>query len=337
MQERVDEPNYSPVIGAVAIGRNEGERLERCLARLTSLCSHVVYVDSGSTDGSVELASSLGTDVVELDMRRPYTAGRARNAGFARLCELMSAVEYVQFVDGDCVLAGNWLDSAVEFLVANETAAIACGRRREMFPDATVYNRLCDIEWNSPIGPVEACGGDFVVRREAFDEVAGFNGQLIAGEEPELCHRLRKRGWTIYRLDAEMTMHDATIASFGQWAKRSRRSGYAYIARAIPHFFDGSRYCWRENARILFWAAFVPLTAVTLGIAASPWWLLLLLLIYPLQFLRLMCKSPKERGRLTPASFAFYTMVGNWMEFSGQVLFIYRQLTRRQQAIIEYK
>ena len=63
------------------------------------MCDRIVYVDSGSTDGSVAWAKAQGVDVVELDLKLGFTAARARNAGFARLGELASQLEYVQFVD----------------------------------------------------------------------------------------------------------------------------------------------------------------------------------------------------------------------------------------------
>ena len=89
-------------VGVVVIGRNEGPRLERCLASLIGAAQKIVYVDSGSTDGSVQMARRLGVEVVELDMTMPFTAARARNEGFARLQHVLPSMRHVQFVDGDC-------------------------------------------------------------------------------------------------------------------------------------------------------------------------------------------------------------------------------------------
>ena len=82
-------------IGVVVIGRNEGERLKRCLASLLGKADKVIYVDSGSTDGSVQLAQGLGIEVVALDMTRPFTAARARNEGFQCLQRQLPQVTYV--------------------------------------------------------------------------------------------------------------------------------------------------------------------------------------------------------------------------------------------------
>lgn len=325
-----------PRLGAVAIGRNEGERLQRCLKSLITSCEAVVYVDSGSSDESVSLAESMGVDVVRLDMTSPFTAGRARNAGFEMLCEVRPDIELVQFIDGDCTLEEGWLDVASDYLSHNPEIVIVCGRRKERHPDASIYNRLCDIEWNTPVGDAGACGGDFLIRRTAFMDIGGFDSRLIAGEEPDLCHRLRKEGWRIHRLDHGMTAHDAAIESFLQWARRSRRSGYAYLARAYVNRHDGCRYCWKENLRIAFWSAALPSVIVALGVLVSGWWFLLFL-SYPLQFLRLRAKLYDDDRSLSPTTFAFFSLLGNWMEFSGQLQFIFRLVTRSEQAIIEYK
>ena len=145
-------------IGAVVIGRNEGRRLEVCLRSVAKQLQDVVYVDSGSSDGSVDLARSLGATVVQLSSDDPFTAARARNAGVARLHELDGPIAYVQFIDGDCELQPQWVEKARDFLDNNPAVAVVCGRRRERYPEASRYNRLCDIEWDTPVGPIDSCG-----------------------------------------------------------------------------------------------------------------------------------------------------------------------------------
>jgi glycosyltransferase involved in cell wall biosynthesis len=219
-------------IAVIAIGRNEGNRLERCLDSARSSAQLVIYVDSGSTDGSVALARSMGAEVVELDPARPFTAARARNAGLARVLALRPAIEHVQFIDGDCELRKGWLQTAHEHLHDHPETAAVFGRRRERHPERSVYNRLCDLEWRVPPGAAKSFGGDVMVRASALQGVGGYRDDLIAGEEPELCVRLRRLGWQIHALEGEMTWHDADMRRFRQWWLRNKRCGYAYATGA---------------------------------------------------------------------------------------------------------
>ena len=230
-------------VGVVAIGRNEGGRLRACLASAVRDCPAVVYVDSGSTDGSADLARSMGVHVVDLDLSKPFTAARARNEGFALLRQIAPAVDRVQFVDGDCEIVPGWIAAAEAALAGDPKTAIVCGRRRERFPAASVYNKLCDMEWNTPVGVALACGGDAMVRVDAFEQVGGYDGTVIAGEEPEMCVRLRHAGWTVRRIDAEDDAARRGITRFGQWVaadgpQRPRlRPGQRHArrpARAVP-------------------------------------------------------------------------------------------------------
>jgi glycosyltransferase involved in cell wall biosynthesis len=213
----------------VAIGRNEGERLKRCLQSLRKVSDTVIYVDSGSTDGSKEYAESLGVVVVNLDISRGFTMARARNAGWTRLLEIAPDSEFVHFIDGDCELIGDWLPRALAFLGDHPEVAAVCGRRRERHPEASPYNLLCEIEWNTVPGEVHASGGDVLMRIPPLVSVGGFQDFLIAFEEPDLCRRLRSKGWKIWRLNVDMTRHDANILHFRQWWKRHERAGYGAL------------------------------------------------------------------------------------------------------------
>jgi glycosyltransferase involved in cell wall biosynthesis len=329
--------------GVVAIGRNEGERLRACLRSAAVGNRPVVYVDSGSTDGSVALARSLGVHVVELDLTRPFTAARARNEGFAKL-KSVSAVDAVQFVDGDCEIVAGWIEKAAGFLGSNPSSAVVCGRRRERFPDASIYNKLADMEWNTPVGVVKASGGDAVVRVAAFEAVGGYNPAVIAGEEPEMCIRLRQAGWTIHRIDAEMTLHDAAMTKFGQWWKRTIRGGYAYalgnsIHGGAPEFFRV-----RELKRIVRWAIwpiFLTLAAVALTAVFAPrctWAGVLVLVVYPLNALR-TARGRVRRGDSWKDSLIYggFVTLGRFPEFVGVRRFQADQRSGRTMTIIEYK
>ena len=217
----------------------------------------------------------MDIDVVALDMTKPFTAARARNAGFARLLELDPDVPFVQFLDGDCVVADGWLDRAIQTLLQDQPeVAVVFGLRRERFPDRSIYNRIADVEWNVPIGntgpngEVDACGGDAMIRVDAFQAVGGYDPSVPAGEEPELCQRLRARGWTVVRLDAPMTWHDSAMYRVSQWARRQFRTGYGGLDFSTRFGKPGNDPFRRQIRSAWIWSAGWPLS-VALGTAVA--------------------------------------------------------------------
>lgn len=316
-------------IGVVAIGRNEGKRLLACLTSLSGRATPIVYVDSGSTDGSVATAEAAGVEVVHLEMDLPFTAARARNAGYTRMRELSPKGTYVQFIDSDCELDPNWLPIARATLETEPDLAVVCGRRREKRPHATYWNALIDTEWDSPPGEVAYCGGDALMRRAAVDAVNGYDETLIAGEEPEMCYRMRLAGWRIRRITAEMTRHDAAMTSFSQWWKRNRRAGHTFAEGVARYGMTPERYRVHNLLSALFWAGALPLGILLGAIFASPW-ALFLVLIWPLQIWRM-----SQRGLAIDR--AAMTLLGKFAETAGALSYAASRIMRRRTRLIEYK
>lgn len=334
----LDSLGSEPSIGVVAIGRNEGDRLIRCLNSALIGNATVVYVDSGSSDDSAEAARRLGVEVVELDLRIPFTAARARNTGFERLLAIQPRVKLVQFVDGDCEIVADWLARAYDVLLTQPEIAVVCGRRRERYPESSIYNSLCDMEWNSPIGEAIACGGDALIRVAAFQQVGGYDAALIAGEEPEMCLRLRRVGWRILRIDADMTLHDAAMTSFSQWWKRTMRAGHAYAESAAMYGASAERFRVHEVRSIWLWGLIIPmaavlLTAPTRGISLILWALCLFRLSRRVRLAMIERGfSPHEAQR-----YALFVVLGKFPEALGQIRYWLGHCTGLRSKVIEYK
>ncbi len=321
-------------VGVVVIGRNEGDRLRICLQSVDNADVPVVYVDSGSTDGSVELARRLGHDVLELDMSIPFTAARARNEGFERLLNRWPDLRFVQFVDGDCELRPGWLEHARQFMETHSGVAMVCGRLRERYPERSVYNMLCDMEWDAPPGESRACGGIAMVRVDDFRKAGGYRPDLIAGEEPELCVRLRQNGCRIWRLDAEMAWHDAAMMRFGQWWRRSVRGGYAYAEGVALHGKSPEQHWVREYRRAWFWGGAIPMLAVLLVYLFGSWGASVLA-VYPMQVMRLTLSGPRSMSENFRR--ATFLVLGKFPEMMGQIVYWRNRLVSRTTKLIEYK
>ena len=335
---RKEVESVSSKIGIVVIGRNEGDRLIRCLDSVGVAGRSVVYVDSGSTDGSDQAARDRGVEVVNLDLSIPFTAARARNAGFEQLRQQHPDVAYVQFIDGDCEVAAGWVEAAAETLDAHSKVVAVCGWRRERYPDRSLYNRVCDVEWRmGAVGTTHSFGGDVMIRADAFARVGGYDNGVIAAEDDELSVRLRQNGGEILRIDRNSTLHDADIHRFSQWWKRMQRGGYAYALVSSMHGAPPERKFVKEVRRTWLWGILAPISAIAL----APWTHGISLAVlgrYPLTAIRTIY-STRQRGFSNADSFAWGLSCGAsvFPEAVGNLKFHLARLRRQQHQIIEYK
>ena len=304
-----------------------------CLRSLKTLTNHLVYVDSGSTDNSVAWAKSHEITVVALDMCLPFTAARARNAGFRQLLRAAPHISMVQFVDGDCELDANWLTVAATYLANHLDVVCVCGRLRERFPERSVYNRLCDIEWDRAAGATDACGGVAMMRTEAFERAGLFEESLTAGEEPELCIRMRAQGGSIWRLSANMALHDADMHRFDQWWRRTMRGGYV-VAEGFALYGTAptTRYS-SKLSKIIFWSFAVPLAIITLAVGDPRW--LVLTAIYPLQIFRLARRGDVKK--IFTWRIALFQVMANFSEAVGVGKYLSNRIRKSSGGLIEYR
>lgn len=327
-------------LGIVAIGRNEGDRLIRCL---TSLQQHlpqavpIIYVDSGSTDNSVAEAKSRGVQVIELDMSIPFTGARARNAGFRYLIEQFTHTQYVQFIDGDCELLPGWIEAAISTLEKSADLAVVFGRLRERFPEASPYNLIADIDWDRPVGEASACGGIALMRIAALKAVGGFNPAMICGEEPELCIRLRQQGWKLRCIAAEMALHDIDMHRFGQWWKRSVRGGWAIAEGAAMYGSTTERYMRKEYISGWLWGVALPLSVITL-LNTTHGLSLMLFAAYAFPMLTVYKYRQKFGDSLQRSLlYALSCVISKVPQAIGQTKYWLNRWQRKPATLIEYK
>lgn len=335
----MEEIALNQVLGFVVIGRNEGDRLKTGLQAIQAICpsTAIVYVDSGSSDDSVAFAESLNITVVELDMSTPFTAARARNAGFKALTTQYTHLQYVQFLDGDCELLPGWVEHATEYLKNNSHVGIVSGRRSERYPQASVYNQLIDIEWNTQPGEILAVLGDMCVKVAVFNTIDGFNEQIIAAEDDDFCLRARRAGYITYRLDIHMSKHDANILTLSQWYRRSKRGGHGYANIHHLHGRGPESYFKKEIKSVLFWGALVP-AGFVLCLFFAPLLSLLILIAYLAFIARTVVRRLKAGNSIKIASaYGLLIFTGKFFEFLGIIQYCKNTFLSRKHQLIEYK
>jgi GT2 family glycosyltransferase len=323
------DKDIADTVGIVIIGRNEGKRLPLCFKSMKSTDCKKVYVDSGSSDDSVNIAKAHLNDVIELDSSQPFSAARARNEGFARLLELNPNIEFVHFIDGDCEMDAGWLPDVMSAFKEQSTVAVVSGRLREKHRNTSVYMRLCDMGWYKPEGLINACGGIATYRRNVFENLDGFNASLIAGEEPELCLRIRNAGWKILNLNVDMGTHDSAMTRFSQWWTRSVKVGFGYM--------NGLEWGgWSKQYKsALFWGLLPFLILFLALIISNICWLLFFL--YPVQMYRIFKNvSGDNLSRKDKLIYAFFCMLSKFPESQGIMIYFLNKI-RAKSHVIQYK
>ncbi|MFL6726582.1 MAG: glycosyltransferase [Sphingomicrobium sp.] len=324
---------------AVVIGRNEGERLESSLRSVQRAGLPLVYVDSGSVDRSPDIASKLGVPLLELSPNRPFSAARARNEGLDEVLRRWPGTRYVLFLDGDCVLQAGFATAAAATFQEDAECAIVTGHLSERHPDASIYNRLCAIEWRSPAGRIEnfgALGGIMMARVSALNSVGGFNEQVIAGEDSELGARLVLAGRSIIKIDQPMATHDVEMKTFRQWWTRAVRAGHSIAQRYALNGRSSLRDCRREFFSTLAWGLALPAAALVFAWPTHGLSLLLIgaygILVWRVyrHYLRI---GLQRSDAILGAQFIVYAKFANLL---GVVRY-WLNSWRRQIRIIEYK
>jgi len=328
----------APRLSVVVIGRNEGERLTRCLASVhqaldSSIDSELIYVDSDSTDDSRSRAVESGATVLRVRPQRPCAAV-GRNAGWRA-----ARGEFVLFLDGDTLLDPDYVPRALAAM-AEPAVAVVWGHRREIAPDQSLYVRVLDLDWVYAPGIVPFCGGDALMRREALAAVGGFDERLIAGEEPELCQRIRASGSLILHIDAPMTRHDLGIGTFRQYWRRAFRAGHAYAEVSRLARAAGQPLWSGEARRNVIHGSAVAAAPVALAAAAVAGPLPLAAIIgagaalLARTYRRCAWKSD---SRLTRALYAAHSHLQQLPILCGQLAFQLDRLRGRRRALIEYR
>jgi cellulose synthase/poly-beta-1,6-N-acetylglucosamine synthase-like glycosyltransferase len=332
-----------PPIAVVIIGRNEGERLRACLNSVLAMnyprnLVEVLYVDSSSTDSSVALARSLGVKTILLD--GPTTAARGRNAGWTQ-----TEAPFILFLDGDTLLHPDFVPSALAHFadpVHTQPLAGVYGNRRETRTADSIYNALFDLDWNAGTGYSLFFGGDALVRRDALAAVGGYNPLLIAGEEPDLCRRMRGLGYRILHVDEPMTLHDLAMFTLAQYWRRSVRTGYAY-AEISAKYARTEDPLWSAESRSnitrgLFWLS-GPVLALVLSLlvhSVAP--LALFLVAAFILFARTAARAGrKTRSLKLLLAYSLHSHLQQIPILFGQIRYRNQRRKGGNAAIIEYK
>lgn len=339
-----------PQLSVVIIGRNEGQRLVDCIRSVQAMNNspenmEIIYVDSDSTDGSPERAKTLGVQVLVVHPERP-AAAIGRNAGWRA-----ATAPFILFLDGDTILNPDFVKAALPSF-DDPVVAVVCGHLRERFPYASLYQRVMDLDWFSQPGVSEFCGGIALIRRAVLEEVNGFDSRLIAGEEPEMCQRIRIHNYLILHIDQEMALHDLAITYWSQYWQRAIRTGHAYAEiftllrkSSLATFYQNKTegILWQHESRKNFFNAGILTGIFIVGfiialLLISPWPLLFSVLLFLLLSVRSAVKARwKSTNPMTLFLYGLHSQFQHIPIAIGQLSYYYNRWRGQHRRLIEYK
>jgi cellulose synthase/poly-beta-1,6-N-acetylglucosamine synthase-like glycosyltransferase len=278
---------------------------------------------------------ALGVKVIVVHPERP-AAAIGRNAGWQ-----VAHAPVILFLDGDTILHPDFVKNALPYF-EDPQVAIVWGHRRESQPETSVYQLVIDLDWIYPLGIAEFCGGDALIRRHILAEVNGYNPKLIAGEEPEMCQRIRARDYCILHVDLPMTLHDLAIHSWSQYWQRAIRTGYA-MAEVSTLLRGTTTPLWQRESRRNWLHATALVSLFGLGFiltlffkSLSP--LFFSIIIYLLLSIRSALKARwKSNNWLTLSLYGLHSQFQHIPIVLGQLSYHYHRWRGQQRRLIEYK
>ena len=209
----------------------------------------VVVVDSGSTDGTFELASERGCNMVRIE-KSDFTFGRSLNYGCAA-----AKGKWLVFVSGHCIPASDgWLAELVAPL-REGTCSYTYGRQVGREP-LTKFSETQLFEKYFPQTSAVPQDGFFCnnansALTKAIWEEHQFDEELTGLEDMELAKRLYLDGHKIGYV-AEATVEHIHEESWGQVKRRYEREALA-LRDIMPEVTLGIRDCIRYiTAGVMF-------------------------------------------------------------------------------------
>lgn len=213
--------------------RRIGAAIESVIAALSGIDGEIIVADSGSCDRTVEIALRYPVIVAQIEAPAKPSCGLGPQLGYQ-----YSKGEFVCLMDGDMLLAPDFLPAALAYLDKNPGVAGVSGHVNEVNLDNLEFTRR--VQRNAPenrSGVLDRLNGGGLYRRSAIEEAGYFSDRNLHGyEEFDLGQRLRMHGWTLYRLDRRFVDHfghsiNAYILLTRRWSSKYLR-GVGELLRA---------------------------------------------------------------------------------------------------------
>jgi glycosyltransferase involved in cell wall biosynthesis len=229
-------------LSIVIIGRNAEWSISRLLDSVIAcvplhLSKEIIYVDSASTDRTIEVVSRYPTTIIQLSADHPLCASAGRFIG-----SRYATGKYIYFLDSDMELLDGWLERALLELDERPQIGVITGIVVDT-DRALKTDQIPPIDYSSysdaGLTDVQYAGGAAIFRRSILHQVGTWNPHIISDEESELCLRIRQEGYRVVCLEYPMTRHHTApyfeISTLIGRRKRGLYVGFGQTIRCFLH------------------------------------------------------------------------------------------------------
>ena len=221
-------------VSTIILACNDKGFLEKCLRSYEEIenppTSEVIVVDNDSTDGTLEMLQSNFPNIRVVKNGRNMGVAYARNQGIEA-----AQGNHLFFLDSDTEIKKGAISTLFKFLEENDRVAVAGPKLLNSdgslqyscrtFPTPLTFllrglglgansvlikrHLMENLDHASPASVEWLIGASWMVRRSALNDIGLFDDKYFFGyEDPDFCHRARKRSWEIaYVPEAVITHH----------------------------------------------------------------------------------------------------------------------------------
>lgn len=195
----------------------------------------ILVVDNASTDGTARVAAGRIAAARDAGAELRVVSETRKGLTRARQCGQREARGgIVAWVDADTEMPAGWLERVHEGFAASSQVVCVSGPYRYL-DQPRLQRALVRLYWRMLAIPSYwftgylAVGGNFAVRRDAVEQIGGFDESIaFYGEDTNIARRLSEVGKVVFDLKLEMPTSARRFAAEGMW-----RTAFAYVSSFV--------------------------------------------------------------------------------------------------------
>jgi len=257
-----------PLVSLIVPVYNDEDTLKESLQSLVNQeypNKEIIAIDDGSTDQTAKILADMASKSQSIKVFRVDHSGvtKARNFGLKN-----SKGEIIFYAEGDAIYNQDYVSKAVTELAKNQGMGGVCLTGGLWITRETIVSKFIDVENRIKRKMLEAGKMEpyyaWIFRRQALEEVDGFDERLFQAEDKDIFTRVKRAGYSIGLVTGINWRHkrDQDLWSYMKRAYIGGKSRILYLMkhRKISEFLRNLVFPWFVFACLVI----APLTLLAL-------------------------------------------------------------------------